>query len=412
MTKHKKAWSHGEGPHGHKIRVFEDTSSKTRTIYGEMADKSLACGRRSMSLGHSDKARAILWAKEQVRKWEGGGEVVRDTTPTASHLFSLYQRHRTIRKVLSEQQADRRRAEMWVRWLGPAKDMSKLSLRDWETFLDARRSGEINALGEKVAEPTARRTVRDGTLWGDCVFLLSVLNWAARWRENDRYLLSENVARGFPLPRERNVRRPVVNMERFLAVRAKAGEVMMRVGRGKDAREEVSYTPELLDLAWHTGRRIAAILALRYVDLKLSEGPNGAITWPSDSDKCKKEWSAPINSQVRVAINLIRANRQLKGSRFLFPSPNDLSKPLSKELASAWLCRAEALAEVEHFDGGAWHPFRRGWATSRKHLPDVDVAAAGGWSDLTSLKTCYQQADMATMVAVVAEPAKLIEGGT
>ena len=31
-------------------------------------------------------------------------------------------------------------------------------------------------------------------------------------------------------------------------------------------------------------------------------------------------------------------------------------------------------------DGGLWHPYRRAWAISRKHLPTVDVAAAGGWS--------------------------------
>jgi hypothetical protein len=37
----------------------------------------------------------------------------------------------------------------------------------------------------------------------------------------------------------------------------------------------------------------------------------------------------------------------------------------------------------------------------RKHLPDVDVATVGGWSERSSLKSCYQQADMATMVAVV-----------
>jgi len=40
-------------------------------------------------------------------------------------------------------------------------------------------------------------------------------------------------------------------------------------------------------------------------------------------------------------------------------------------------------------------------STERKHLPDVDVAAAGGWAELTSLKTAYQQADDATMLRVV-----------
>ncbi len=40
-------------------------------------------------------------------------------------------------------------------------------------------------------------------------------------------------------------------------------------------------------------------------------------------------------------------------------------------------------------------------ATERKHCPDVDVAAAGGWTETNSLKQCYQQADEATMLRVV-----------
>ncbi len=60
-------------------------------------------------------------------------------------------------------------------------------------------------------------------------------------------------------------------------------------------------------------------------------------------------------------------------------------------------------------DGGLWHPYRRKWATERKHLPDVDVAATGGWSDLSLLKTAYQQADPETMYQVVSEPRRLRE---
>ena len=39
----------------------------------------------------------------------------------------------------------------------------------------------------------------------------------------------------------------------------------------------------------------------------------------------------------------------------------------------------------------------------------VDVAHAGGWSDLTSLKTAYQQPDMTTLYRAVSEPAELRE---
>lgn len=51
--------------------------------------------------------------------------------------------------------------------------------------------------------------------------------------------------------------------------------------------------------------------------------------------------------------------------------------------------------------GGLWHPYRRMWATARKHLPDKDVAQAGGWTSLESLKKCYQHADAKTMFSVV-----------
>jgi len=71
---------------------------------------------------------------------------------------------------------------------------------------------------------------------------------------------------------------------------------------------------------------------------------------------------------------------------------------------------AERLANLEHLPGGGWHPFRRGWATTRKGLSVQDVAAAGGWTDLTTLQKCYQQADPASIAAVVAYDGRLVVG--
>ena len=44
-------------------------------------------------------------------------------------------------------------------------------------------------------------------------------------------------------------------------------------------------------------------------------------------------------------------------------------------------------------DGILWHAFRRLWATERKTMPVKDVAAAGGWKDITTLIDCYGQPD-------------------
>ena len=82
---------------------------------------------------------------------------------------------------------------------------------------------------------------------------------------------------------------------------------------------------------------------------------------------------------------------------------------LSQRLASTWLRKAERLAGLPPQAGSLWHAYRRKWATERKHLPDVDVAAAGGWKDLGVLQTAYQQVDEVTLYRVVSEPTALRE---
>ncbi|MEE8446927.1 MAG: hypothetical protein V3S52_04680, partial [Gemmatimonadota bacterium] len=72
-----------------------------------------------------------------------------------------------------------------------------------------------------------------------------------------------------------------------------------------------------------------------------------------------------------------------------------------RHIADKWLRKAEAAAGLEPQKGSLWHAFRRGWVTARKHMPDVDVAEAGGWKSLKALRTAYQQPDEATMLDVV-----------
>ena len=85
------------------------------------------------------------------------------------------------------------------------------------------------------------------------------------------------------------------------------------------------------------------------------------------------------------------------------------SLPLTIHLASNWLREAEMVAGLDTQKGSLWHAYRRKWVTERKHLPDVDVAAAGGRKDTQSLKSAYQQADAETMLRVVLEAGELRE---
>jgi hypothetical protein len=69
----------------------------------------------------------------------------------------------------------------------------------------------------------------------------------------------------------------------------------------------------------------------------------------------------------------------------------------------------EAKAKVPKPQGGCCHPYRRAWATARKHLPLPDMAAAGGWKSTAVLLRHYQQPDDATLLAVVLGGAELRE---
>ncbi len=147
-------------------------------------------------------------------------------------------------------------------------------------------------------------------------------------------------------------------------------------------------------------------------DLRLEagaeHGPFGAIRWPAETDKQGRETVVPISPAVRDAVKRALAERAITAG-YLFPMPTNPVKPISKDRATRWLRKAETLAELEHLVGGSWHPFRRGFATARKHLPLTDLAAAGGWKGTETLTRCYLHPDADTMLKVVLGGAELRE---
>lgn len=356
-------------------------------------------------------------------------------------LFDLYRRYRTPRKSRRERRADERRIALWTRVLGAGRDPAEISLRDWEAFHDARLTGAIDARGRWVAAQAPCTGCADRSDEGDCCtepgceacggrgrvdprvpvgartveadlkWLKWVLNWATRWRTEDGYLLSENPVRGFEIATEKNPRRPVATQDRYEATRAVSDRVAMHVRHEDGTRVVRSHLSELLDLANGTGRRLSAICALRYEDLRLDQGPHGAIRWPADTDKQGRASLVPISPGVRRALDRVLAARPGAGASYLFPSPADPMKPVSRHLADKWLRKAERLAGLEPLEGSLWHAYRRKWATERKHLPPTDVAAAGGWAGPESMQRSYQHADQATMLRVVLGARELEDSG-
>ena len=179
-------------------------------------------------------------------------------------------------------------------------------------------------------EDAKRRPVRARTVEADCEWLAIVCNWATEWedRETGQPLLREHPLKRErfrdAVPHEQNPRRPVATQDRYEAIVAKAATVH-------------PYLVPLLAIVNGAGRRISAVLQLRYEDVRLAKtagAPYGAIQWPGESDKMGKAWAAPINAAVRATLDAVLAARPGLGGAYLFPSPMDPAQPMDRWFAS------------------------------------------------------------------------------
>jgi integrase len=129
--------------------------------------------------------------------------------------------------------------------------------------------------------------------------------------------------------------------------------------------------------------------------------PHGALVWAAEHDKMGYAAVTPLSAPARAVLDAYLARAPRVGDTPLFPSRADRVRPMRKAEAAHLLTRAEARADLPHLDRGQFHPYRRLWASERKDLPDVDVARAGGWRDLSVMRTSYQQADAVTTLRVI-----------
>lgn len=231
------------------------------------------------------------------------------------------------------------------------------------------------------------RTTSDGVraaARGDLVALKIGCNWAA-----DEGLLGENPLARIKLAKitgKHTPRRPWATKERYEKLKAVADRLPPVFG-------------VLLELAWHTGHRIGAILGLRCqdVDFTTSENcPYGAITWYAGRGESNKvyEHTVAMRPEVREALVHWREQCPGIGTANLFPQTRNAlaGKEKGRHSVKGLLRRAEELAGVPHEPQGGWHSFRRGFATMRKPVSLTDLMAAGGWRDAGTARQ-YQQAE-------------------
>ena len=236
------------------------------------------------------------------------------------------------------------------------------------------------------------------------MFLRTMLTWATTVKlPGGEWLLAENPIRGVRFPREQNPRRPVATFDRFERVRRTIGRLAVEATSAHERDRWIRLELALV-LAEATGRRIGSIRRLRWSDISFDPP---AILWRAEFDKRNREQLVPLPDALAAEIRVSRAKLGILGDSWVFRQTSK-DAPWAPAQCQNYLRQAEAAAGVDKLDGSLWHAYRRKWATERKELPLKDVAAAGGWKDLTSLLTCYQHADEATMLKVMASPVKLV----
>ena len=396
MAKKRRTWSETVGGRGHTVTVFERTPGGS--LYLKWWDPTAPGSRkgggagnyRYRSLKHRDKGAALEEAKELAAQILTASEAAVSGRITLTALFAAYETEVSRFKKGAQPREDERRMVLWASFLGSDRIVSEITPADLKRFVRARRAGAI-----KLPPPrTLKKDPSDGTIGADIVFLQSVLNWGV-----EAGYLEGNPVHGFERPKAKNPKRPVATYDRFLAVRENADEV-----------DPQGLFGSFMDLVEALGWRVSAVCQIWASDVDRTPKPSapfGRIRKRGEVDKEGVEMWVPLSQAARAAIDRIFERNPVVGNAYLFPSPRRKGQPWSRWHARDLLERAERAAGVEPIEGGDWHPYRRKWATERKHLPAQDVAAAGGWRDLRSLQNAYQQVDEETLLAVVSEPRKL-----
>ncbi|MDE2980882.1 MAG: tyrosine-type recombinase/integrase [Gemmatimonadota bacterium] len=359
--------SYGAGEWGrNRVRVFPDP--KTGLFQVEWREN----GRRlTRSLGHRDWTRAKRQADEFAAGFASpdlNGKVEAEPLDLGT-LFDIYGEEVTPTKTRHSRLHDRTTTKMFLRFFGRDRDPATLSQRDWDRFIRERRSGRIGPSG---------RPVSDRTIEHDLKFLIAVLNWAERSRdEQGRLLLDRNPLKGLRKPTQKNPTRVVLAEEEYRALLEASSRVEWRFRVA-------------LVLAHETGHRIGAIRKLRWTDIDF-EGR--VVRWRAEHEKTGYEHVTPLTDEAVAALKEARAVGAGSGNAPVLPSPIDSARCMSPSCAFRWWKKAQTLAGLEPKRGRGWHSLRRKFASDLMDTPLKVLCELGGWKDPQTVLKCYQRPD-------------------
>jgi integrase len=402
---HNGLWSRSLGYRGIRVRLFQKRSGgmfyRAMWVPGRGFDRK--CVGTSNRVEAEKLGKALLVAMLKDEHFPSAGVL---------SLCALWERYKT-ESVTFKDYPMRMRKEFEARvqilygFFRKDCDVRGLTEQDQVAFVKKRLAGGIVTGWDADGKDKLTRSVRARSAQADLEVLRSMIHWATTFRVSSGVrLLDRNPLAGVRLPaRGSNPRRPVATQERFTATR-QAIALLRDESETESDRLKWLKLDLALVLAHATGRRLGSIRQLAWRDVDLTANK---ILWRAESDKKKKEWKVPIPAALREELWAFRVKLGGVFGGLLFPCDTVRSQPVRRDVLAKWLQQAERKAGLPKLDGSLWHAYRRGWATSRKGLPTVDVAAAGGWSEVGTLLRCYQQPDDATMLAVMSHEQRPVE---
>lgn len=339
--------------------------------------------RQRKTLDGSDWERAKLEADTLAADLRRGVPQSGDDL-TLQTLFDNYEREVTPTKGAQKQRHDRHARKLFVRCWGADAKVADLDRRDWDRFIQQRRSGKLAA--EKGKTP---RPVRDRIIEYDLRFLLSVCHWAEAVRVKGRPMLERNPFLKLPLPTEANPNRPTLTDAEFVKLR-------------EAARRHGADTELYVLLVHETGHRCSAVSKLRWSDINVADAQSATIRWRPEHDKIGMDHTVPIAPEAAEALQQARKRAARIGDCWVFPSPHDPEQPMPRvTLLNLWR-RLERDAGLKRVRGRGWHSLRRKFATDLKHdTPLRDLCDLGGWRDHNTIVRCYMKPDEKTMRAAL-----------
>lgn len=366
-TRWTSSGSFSEGERGsNRVRVF--THTKSGRLYLEWTDRDDS-GRgvvRSQSLGCATRAQAEQAAKIKAAelRLELSAHPRCEGRETVGSLFDKYEAEVTPHKAVMSRYHDRRAFRYFREHFGAGTNPMELTVRDWDSYIRARRGGWIKLDDGEHSKPVRNRAIEE-----DLRLLRAVLHWARASR-----LIREVPFEGLKVPTEKSPRRPVLTSEQYAAMLAAAPAVH-------------PLLPLAMVLAHETGHRVSAIRQLRWSDIDFDAG---VVRWRAEHEKTKRSHETPLSN---AALAILARHRGI-GDTWLFARKRDDRQPITRRVFDAWWDRAERGAGLAPAAGRAWHSLRRKFATELMHHPLKVLQELGGWRSPQVLVQCYQQPPM------------------